>query len=58
MSLRDDAAAAAARRRTEAEARQCSQEGCPGDGRYQPPGKGHRDDCPHDAVAWVWSEVR
>ena len=44
-------------RRTEAETRKCSQQGCPGDGRYQPPGRGHRLGCQHNAVAWVWGEV-
>lgn len=47
-----------ATRRTNQEARVCSQPGCPGDGRYQPPGKGHLTDCTHDAVKWVWEEVR
>lgn len=46
-----------ARRRTKAESRVCSQTGCHGDGRYQPPGKGHRDGCQHDAVAWVWEAI-
>lgn len=57
-------------RRTEAESRICSDTtrewtdmlqrsrvGCPGDGRYEPPGKGHLPDCPHDAVAWVWGPI-
>ena len=45
------------RRRTKAESRVCSQDDCHGDGRYQPPGKGHRDGCPHDPVAWVWEAI-
>jgi hypothetical protein len=45
------------RRRNETEARRCSQNGCPGDGRYQPPGKGHLPGCHHDAVKWVWETV-
>lgn len=44
-------------RRTEEESRKCSQEGCPGDGRYQPPGRGHLLGCEHDAVRWVWEDV-
>ena len=44
--------------RSESEARICSQEGCPGDGRYEPPGKGHKDGCTHDAIIWVWEVVR
>jgi hypothetical protein len=45
------------RRRTEAEARKCSRAGCPGDGRYQPPGRGHLPGCEHNAVRWVWEEI-
>ena len=41
-------------RRTEAQLRVCSQIGCPGDGRYMPPGRGHLLGCAHNAVAWVW----
>lgn len=44
-------------RRTEAERRLCSQVGCPGDGRYQPPGRGHLPDCSHEAVTWTWEQV-
>lgn len=44
-------------RRTEAEARKCSQSDCPGDGRYQPPGRGHLPGCQHDAGRWVWESV-
>lgn len=63
-----------AARRAEAEARVCSQidmtytltfgdfveqrVGCPGDGRYMPPGRGHLTGCQHDAVKWVWEDVR
>lgn len=47
----------AGRRRTKAEARRCSQEGCPGDGRYQPPGRGHLPNCQHNAMIWVWETV-
>lgn len=53
-----EAARHAASRRTTVEARVCSQPDCPGDGRYQPPGRGHRDDCQHNAVRWVWETVR
>lgn len=49
--------AASPRRRTEAEARECSQHGCSGDGRYQPPGRGHLPGCQHDAMAWTWERV-
>lgn len=49
---------ARAERRTENEARKCSQSGCPGDGRYAPPGRGHLPGCKHDAVTWVWETVR
>lgn len=52
-----DAEEGAPRRRTEAEQRKCSEAACPGDGRYQPPGKGHLPGCQHDAVMWVWGEV-
>lgn len=45
------------RRRAEEEARTCSQQGCPGDGRYQPPGRRHFLNCQHDAVKWVWECV-
>lgn len=45
-------------RRTEAERRVCSQDGCPGDGRYQPPGRGHLPECQHDAMTWTWETVR
>lgn len=44
-------------RRTEKEARVCSQPMCPGDGRYMPPGRGHLPNCPHDPVTWCWEEV-
>lgn len=42
--------------RTEAQRRVCSQTGCPGDGRYQPPGRGHLPDCQHDATTWTWEQ--
>ena len=45
------------RRRTKAESRTCSQDGCPGDGRYQPPGRGHLLGCQHDAAQWVWEAI-
>lgn len=48
---------ATTRRRTQAEARVCSQEGCPGDGRYMPPGKAHLPGCQHNAVRWVWEDI-
>jgi hypothetical protein len=52
-----DAVAIEQGRRTEAERRVCSQPGCPGDGRYQPPGRGHLPGCLHDAVTWTWEQV-
>lgn len=45
------------RRRTDTEKRRCSTTTCPGDGRYQPPGRGHVQGCEHDATKWVWEEV-
>lgn len=56
-SLIERATRAAARRRSKTEVVKCSQDGCFGDGRYQPPGRGHRSDCEHDAIKWVWEEV-
>lgn len=52
-----DALAVEQGRRTEAERRVCSQTGCPGDGRYQPPGRGHLPDCPHNAMTWSWEQI-